>query len=75
MDKVIVELDNETAEQFKLFCQFNNPISTLLSVGVFHTKSASITEHFDQNGVMQKVVRYADRQSEVLYDLSDLSPS
>lgn len=53
----IIELSDIDIQKFKLFMQHYDMYSLLLEKGVFDQKSASISLHFDHNGVLKTIER------------------
>lgn len=53
----IIELSEEDAVKFVLFMKHYDVISVLIDKGVFDSKKAAITLHFDHNGILQTLQR------------------
>lgn len=66
---VTIEIDEQEAEKYKLFCQHYDKVLALISGGVFDTKGSSVILNFDQQGVLQNIVKPVTKY-DVLYSLS-----
>lgn len=66
---ITIELTDEDAERYKLFCQHYDRITLLIEQKVFETKGGAIMLHFDAQGVLQNIVK-PKTSYEVLYSLS-----
>lgn len=56
METTII-LSTEDAQKFKLFVEYYDMFSLLVSKNVFNQKSASVSLNFDHNGVLQTIHR------------------
>lgn len=60
-----IELSNEDAEKYKLFCLHYPKVSVLLENKVFEVKGGSVMIQFDKDGTLRNIVK-----NEILYNYS-----
>ena len=60
--KVTIDIDEQDAERYKLFCQHYEKVKLMIDRGVFDIKGGSILINVDQNGVWQTIAK-----NEILY--------
>lgn len=54
---IIIAIPNDKDKKWDLFQKYHELFSVLLEKGVFSQKNASVTLHFDKNGILQLIQR------------------